>query len=205
MVLDVSNFPSELTDARVWTLGLGAALLLFGRRLYSLLLGAVGFGAGLWAATTPPVQSLDFAASPEARLLIALVLGVVAASLTFVVQRVALIAGGIGAGGFGGLWIAGAMGGGPEGWTWALPIGGAAIGGLLLPRLFKTALMLLSVWVGAALLVQSLPVHGPMAALLALGLMMVGVLVQTRGRRRGERRERKRTERRSRRKAVPVT
>lgn len=190
MVFDVSNVPHFLTDSGVVTAGLGALLLAFGRRLYFLLLGTVGFVVGLWLSTTPPVAALGLDAGPEARLAIAAGLGVVSAALAFVVHRLALGAAGLAIGGVGGWWLAQVSNGGIEGWAWLWPAGGALAGALLLPALYQAALVVLSAWVGSALVVQSLPLEGPAAAVVALGLLGVGILFQAAAGRRGRRRER---------------
>jgi hypothetical protein len=200
MTFDVANVPHFLTDSTVVTAGVGALLLLFGRRLYFLLLGVLGFVGGLWLSTSPPVEALGLEASPGARLAIAVALGVVSAVLAFAIHRVALGVAGLAAGGFGGFWLAQSIAGGPDGWSWLLPIGGAIAGGVLLPGIYKAALVGLSAWVGSALLVQMLPVSGPSAVLVALGLLAFGILFQAGGARRsGEREREDRRERKERR------
>jgi hypothetical protein len=190
MILNVDNVPHFLTDSGVVTVGLGALLLLFGRRLYFLLLGVVGFVLGLWASTSPPVEALGLDVGPEVRIAIALGLGAIAAGLAFVLHRVVLGAVGLAAGGLGGLWLAQVTSGGLDGWSWLWPVGGALFGALLLPGLYRAALVVLSAWVGAALVVQSLPLEGPAAALVAVGLLCAGVLFQAASGRR-DRRERR--------------
>jgi hypothetical protein len=204
MIVNVANVPHFLTDSSIVTVGLGALLLLFGRRLYFLLLGVVGFVLGLWVSTSPPVEALGLDASPEVRIAIALALGAIAAGLAFVVHRVALGAAGLAAGGLGGLWLAQLTTGGVEGWTWLWPAGGALAGALLLPGLYRAALVVLSAWFGAALVVQATPLEGAPAALAALGLLCVGILFQA-GSGRRERRERKPEGKRRETEAAPAT
>lgn len=205
MILDVANLPPFLTDSVLVTVGLGALLLGFGRRLYFLLLGTVGFVFGLWASTSPPVAALGIEAGPEARLAVALVLGIVFAALAFVLHRVALGVAGLAIGGLGGWWLAQVTAGGVEGWALLWPVGGAIVGAVLLPGLYQAALVLLSAWVGTALLVQSMPLEGPAAALVALLLLGLGILFQSAGGRRRRRRERRPERSRREAEAAPAT
>jgi hypothetical protein len=178
MILDVPSLPQFLTDSDTVTVGLGALLLAFGRRLYFLVLGVVGFAFGLWLSTSPPVEAIGLETSPEVRLLIALGLGVLSAGAAFVLHRVVLGAAGLAIGGAGGFWLAQVTTGGVDGWAWLWPVGGALAGAILLPGLYHAALVVLSAWVGTALLVQAMPLEGPAAALAALGLFGVGVVFQ---------------------------
>ena len=68
-----------------------------------------------------------------------------------------------------------------------MPIGGAVVGGVLLPRLYTGALVVLSAWVGSALLVQMLPLSGPAAMLAALGMLAFRILFQASSARRRSR------------------
>ena len=218
MTFDVANVPHFLTDSTVVTAGVGGLLLLFGRRLYFLMLGVLGFVGGLWLSTSPPVEALGLEMSSVARVAIAAGLGVVSAALAFAIHRVALGVAGLAAGGFGGFWLAQSIAGGPDGWSWLLPIGGAVVGGVLLPGLYTGALVVLSAWVGSALLVQMLPLSGPAAMLAALGMLAFGILFQASGarrrgervgddwrKRRAEREERRAARRRRRTEEAPVT
>src|SRR5262245_52324544 len=96
------------------TLIVGLAVLLFGRRLFWLFVGAVGFAVGLHVARAV------LADRPEWVVLIAaLILGLIGAMLAIVFQWLAVGLGGFAAGVEGSLLVAGALGWDGS-WLWAV-------------------------------------------------------------------------------------
>lgn len=150
---------------------LGAALLLFGRRLFWLFVAGVGFIVGSLLATT--VLSGQ---SESTILAVALVVGLLGALLLIVLQHVVI-------------GIAGALAGayllhtlsrtlGFEEWNWMAFLVGAVLGGLLVLAFLSWALIFLSTLVGSAVIVQNLTFGPVLSVVLLLGLILVGITIQ---------------------------
>ncbi len=159
----------------------GAAMLLFGRRLFWVFVVGVGFLAG--AALAMEV----FRAEDQWLVLAAAVVGgAFGAALMYVAQKLAVGLAGFLAGAYLGHELAGALQGpGPE-WVWFLA--GGVIGMILLYALFNWALILLSSLGGAAVVADHAPLEHPWPLVLFVGLALLGIIVQTRqyrGKRRG--------------------
>jgi hypothetical protein len=158
----------------------GLAVLIFGRRLFWLFVGAAGFAIGLTFAHYFALGYLQGMASS-----IALVVGVLAALLAITLQRVA-----IGAAGFlvGGNILLELLRGssllmGQSEWLPFL-IGGLA-GALLIGAIFDWALIVLSSLLGAMLIAREVPVAPPLRMVLFVILLAVGFAVQAKMRGRG--------------------
>jgi hypothetical protein len=156
------------------TLLVGLAVLLFGRRLFWLFVGAAGFAVGLHVA--PAV----FADSSEWLVVVAaLVLGIVGAVLAILFQWLAVGLGGFAAGVHGGLAAASALGlDGP--WLWAAVFAAGIVVAALVLWLWDPVLILLSAVTGAALLAPLIPVPPVVQAWIFLGLLVAGIVVQAR-------------------------
>jgi Domain of unknown function (DUF4203) len=154
------------------TLVVGLAVLLVGRRLFWLFVGAAGFAVGLHVAPTA------FANSPEWLILVAaLVLGIVGAVLAIVFQWLAVGLGGFVAGVHGGLAAAGALG--LQGtWLWAAAVAAGIVVAALVLWLMDPVLILLSALIGAALLAPLVPVSAGVRPWIFVGLVIVGIFVQ---------------------------
>ena len=163
----------------------GLLLLVLGRQLYTALLGLLGFfvSYGMLA---------DVATLPsDVRLLVAVGIGVVSALLAFVVRKVAVAVAGAMLGAGAALWAAGFYGLKVEVLWWVVTAVAALLGAWLLRQVFETALIVVSSFIGALLIVaavglQGLPAHAAVAV-----LIVAGVAFQMR-RLRGEERGRKR-------------
>lgn len=186
----VSVDPSSY-DPRVWLAVAGLVLLLFGRRLYALALGAAGFTFG-WSLA----PLLD--AGPELQLGAGVLLGVLAAMLAFFVQRLLLSVSGFLLGLFVSWWLVSAGGLHLGGLELVVVLLSGFLGAFLLQALFGAALVVMSSLVGASLLIEASGVAGPLAILGWFGLALVGILLQTRA--RGDAKERRKRERKRRRK-----
>jgi hypothetical protein len=156
------------------TLLVGLAVLLFGRRLFWLFVGAVGFLVGLQVARAV------FATGPEWLVLVAaLVLGVLGAVLAVVFQWFAVGLGGFAAGVHGGLAAASALGlslNGPGRWALVLAVG--IIAAVLVLWLWDPVLILFSATTGAALVAPLVPVTAGARPWIFLGLLILGIIVQ---------------------------
>jgi hypothetical protein len=154
---------------------IGVALLLFGRRLFWLLVAAVGFAAGVQLAPSvvhEPSQLLVITA--------ALVLGFIGALLALFLQKFAIAIVGFVAGGRLAVAIMAALVVRHE-TTFALTfIIGGIIGGLLLILLFDWALIFLSSMVGAYMIMSAVTLPQVGAAIAFIALTIIGIIVQAR-------------------------
>ena len=149
----------------------GGLLLLFGRKLYWCVLAVTGFAVGVW------IGREVFPPEPIWLLIgLAIFLGVVAAVLGIFLQRLALRAAGIITGGFLGYILADAF-------FIKWPLAGLALGCLfgfwLVLWLFDWALILLSSFSGAALIVYRLPLEPAPLFVAGLILALLGMAVQS--------------------------
>ena len=171
MALNIDQF--HLTPLALILAGL--ALLLFGRRLFWVFVGVIGFIAGMrFGAEVVKGQ-------PEVViLLIAVAMGLLAALLAVVLQRVAVaVAGGL-AGGMIAIEVAAMLGSTSEPARWIFFVVGAVLAAILVLALFDWALILLSALSGANLVSGALPFdHTAQLIILAI-LFLVGVLAQAR-------------------------
>jgi hypothetical protein len=151
----------------------GAALLLFGRSLFWLFVGIVGFIAGMhFGAQFAQGQS------QLTILLIAIAMGFLAALLAIVLQRVAVaLAGGL-AGGLLALQLATALQLTSEPVRWVFFIVGAVLSAVLITLLFDWALIAISALTGAQLISQVLSLNPNLNLIVTVILFIVGVLVQ---------------------------
>ena len=154
------------------TLIVGLAVLLFGRRLFWLFVGAAGFFVGLHLAPT-------LFQGPEWLVVVAaVVLGLVGAVLAVVFQWVAVALAGFAAGVEGALAAAPTLG--LDGrWLWAVAFAAGIVAAALVVWLWDPVLIVLSALVGAALLGPLVPVSSALQPWVFLGLVVVGIVVQT--------------------------
>ena len=151
----------------------GLAVLLAGRRLYWLFVGAAGFLAGFSLAA-----NLLPDASPVLVLIVALAGGLVGALLATFLQRASVFLAGLVAGGMLAIAVLRALG--IEGRT-VLTIGfviGALPGAIFSVLLLDWALIVLSAIVGATLVTQSLTLRRQLALVVLAALIVIGLLVQ---------------------------
>jgi hypothetical protein len=150
---------------------LGAALLLWGRRLFWLFVAGVGFVFGAMLATELLGPQPEWVV-----LLIALALGLIGGLAAVFLQFAVVAVSGFLAGSYVGSSMLIASGYANLGWIGFLV--GGVIGALLVVVLLDWALIVLSVLVGATLIVQGVPLDRSGGALLFLALTIVGVILQ---------------------------
>jgi hypothetical protein len=150
----------------------GAAVLLFGRRLFWLFVAAVGFFAGMAIG-----RQLMPNAAPEVVMGIGIGVGLIGALVSLLLQKLVLTIAGFLAGGYVLHALANSRGYAEYGWI-AFLIGGV-LGMVLFFALFKWALILLSTLIGATAIVQSLPLQPVPSAITFLVLCVVGIAVQS--------------------------
>ncbi len=184
---------ADYTTTDLLAFAAGAALLIFGRRLYWLALGAVGFFLGLWLAG----RILDLG-STGLELGVSFLIGILGAFLTVVAQRMAIALGGFFIGGalayWSAAWLAVPMQWQPGHWLWVGAIFGAIFGTMLAAVLFETSLLALTSLAGALLIAKASHVGPPHESALFLILLCAGVVAQS-GRRRARRHGRKERDR----------
>lgn len=160
----------------IFLAALGLGLLVLGRKLFWLFVGALGFATGLQAA------QYFFGPQPFGVLWVAgLVGGIVGALLALFFQHLAIVVGGFAAGASTALYLM-AMLGQDAAASIAFIAGlvGGVIGAVALYLLFDWALIVLSSLVGAGFMVQALNWHSAYVPVLVVVLILAGVLVQGR-------------------------
>jgi len=157
----------------------GIVLLLFGRKMFWLLVAGVGFLAGYTLAPFFPGEI-----SSTGMVIVGLVCGVVGALLALFAQKVALVVGGFLAGGYAtmtilsGTNIAGSL---PE---WVPFLAGGLVGAILLRIVFEWALIVLTSMIGAILIVQPLDPGATILTISILILTGVGIVLQARSKKK---------------------
>ena len=152
---------------------LGSALLLAGRKLFWLFVGAAGFVTGMQLATR-------FWQRPELlAILIGIIVGIIFALLAVFLQALVIGIAGFLIGGYiltvlatmFGVDVSGAM-------TWAIYIAGGVIGLILVSFLFDWAIITLSSLAGASLILQSFLTQSASGGILFVVLFILGVAIQ---------------------------
>jgi hypothetical protein len=164
---------------------LGIALLLLGRKLFWLFVGVAGFLVGLEIAER-------FVSGPEGtKLLIAIAAGILGAVIAVFLQKVAIAIAGFVIGGYITVELLRAFALFPkalaviQGTTFSVPyIIGGIVGAVLLFVLFDWGLIVLSSLSGASLIVRSITFQSHALPLLFAVLVIVGILVQARTKRK---------------------
>jgi len=150
----------------------GIVLLIFGRKLFWLFVGAAGFLVGMELAER-------YFAGSDARLLIAVAAGVVAALLAILFYKVALAISGFVVGGYATLNLMHHIRmAPPESMAWLPYVIGGIIGAVLILLLLDWALILLSSLAGASLILASNVLQQFEATAAFLILVVVGILIQ---------------------------
>jgi hypothetical protein len=155
----------------------GAALLLFGRRLFWVFVAGVGFIVGAMLATEWLHGTSDWIT-----LLIALAVGIVGALLSIFLQKLIVGIAGFLAGGYIGSSLVMAMN--QPSLIWLGFLLGAIVGAILILVLFDWALIALSALMGAAVIARNVPLDPTIAVLLFVVLAIFGIVVQARQLRR---------------------
>ncbi|HET9910393.1 MAG TPA: hypothetical protein VFQ13_00820 [Anaerolineales bacterium] len=157
----------------VISLILGSALLVAGRKLFWLFVGAAGFVTGIQLATR------FWQGSDVLAVIIGLAIGVIFALLAIFLQTIVIGIAGFLSGGYVltvlvtmlGMDITGSM-------TWIVYITGGILGVILVSVLFDWALITLSSLAGASMVIQAFSPQGATGGLLFFILFMAGVIIQ---------------------------
>jgi len=152
---------------------LGATLLAFGRKLFWLLLGVLGFVVGFYLAgqfLAPQPGWLIF--------VIALVAGGLGAVLAVYLQQLALGLAGFLGGGYLTLQLMAIIGWGNGGFSWLPFVLGGILGAILVSAVFEWALIVLSSLIGSYLIIQPFVLDKNSANLTLFILLIVGIAIQ---------------------------
>lgn len=161
---------------------LGGALLVAGRRLFWLFVGAAGFVTGFQLTTR-------FFQGPEGvAILVGLVVGLIFALLAIFLQTIAIGIAGFLSGGYVLLALTAMLGLDAARFIWIIYIVGGIIGVILVSFLFDWAIITLSSLAGAALVVEAFQLQR--SGLVFLILFLAGVIIQGTAYRYETRRER---------------
>jgi hypothetical protein len=150
----------------------GFVLLFFGRKLFWLFVGALGFLVGAELAT----QLLPH--QPGWTLIIALILGFIGMAVAILVQKIAIAIGGFLAGGYFGVILFRGLDLPSSGFSWLAFLVGGIIGAALMFMLFDWTLIVFSSASGAHLLNQFLVPGSYQSPVVFLALVVIGVLAQ---------------------------
>lgn len=151
---------------------LGTLILFFGRRLFWLAVGVLGFLMGVQLAA-----ELLAEAQLAIQLLAAAAAGVLGAILAVVFQRVAFVIGGFLAGAYLAHGVAVGVGSNPEPQVIWFAVGGVA-GAVIAAILMDWAIIALTSLAGAGAIVNTLDVSDGVTALLFVILAAVGIAAQ---------------------------
>ncbi len=153
----------------------GVSLLAYGRKLYWLFVGALGFAAASSLAT----QYLH-GMNEWLVLGIALGVGLLGALLAIWAQNFAIGLAGFLGGGQIAISLLVFLGMVPRGWAWLPFLIGGLVGMVLVLLLFDWALIILSSLGGASLLTQVLSLPRPTLLLIFVILAFIGIIIQSR-------------------------
>ncbi len=169
----------------IFRLILGIAMLTMGRRLYWLFLGGVGFVFGYDMA-----KQMIHGQQQSVIFIIAICAGITGALLAVLFQKIAILLGGFLAGGYLFVELMKELGAGAGIPHWLLFILGGVIGALLMKVLFNWALIVLSSFMGSALMLRAFHFGQQLPVLLFALVFLLGIAVQgglIRGKSRQER------------------
>jgi hypothetical protein len=153
----------------------GAAILLFGRKLFWLFVAAIGFAAGVeFAAQVLPQPS------PVLTLLVSLGLGILGAFLAYVFQKFAIAIAGFISGGRFALALSAAFYIRHAESSGIIFLIGGILGAILLIFLFDWAIILMSSVEGARLILSVIVLPPAGCVLLLTALIVIGIIVQSR-------------------------
>lgn len=156
-------------------IGAGVLLLFLGRKLFWLFVAIVGFLIGLtYIPKILPGQ-------PETVILtISLIAGLLGALLAVLLQKFAIGLAGLAAGGYIAYYVLQTVPLGVGEYQWLAIVAGAILGAVLAGSMYDWALIFLTSTSGAVVITQNIKVGMPFSAIILIGLLIVGIIAQTR-------------------------
>jgi hypothetical protein len=158
---------------------LGVGLLVSGRRIFWLFVAAAGFLAGVDLSTR------FFQGAEGLSIVVGLVVGILFALLAMALKSVAISVAGFFLGGAALLSLAGSFG--IERGELIIYIIGGVLGVIFLNTFFDWALIGISSFAGASILVQTLSLERPIAGIAFIVLLFIGIAIQFADKNRGKR------------------
>jgi hypothetical protein len=149
-------------------------LLFFGRKLFWLFVGAVGFLVGV------EVAAVLFPHQPDWSLIAGLILGLIGAIAAVLVQKIAIGIAGFLAGGYFLMSLLRAWTALSPDMSWISFLIGGVVGALLMYAIFDWTLIFLSSISGAHLIVHPFVLSHAAASVAVLVLAIIGILAQAR-------------------------
>jgi len=152
----------------------GAVLLTAGRQFFWLFIGCIGFAAGLQYA--PGLWDIT---SPLLLILLSIVTGIVGALIAVVFQKIAIGLAGFAGGGFMAVNLLRYLNLESDTLVWLSYIVGGIIGAILLFMVFEWALIIVSSFAGAMVIIQTVNLTPRITPWLLFALFIFGILIQT--------------------------
>ena len=152
----------------------GAVLLTAGRQFFWLFIGCIGFAAGLQYA--PGLWDIT---SPLLLILLSIVTGIVGALIAVVFQKIAIGLAGFAGGGFMAVNLLRYLNLESDTLVWLSYIVGGIIGAILLFMVFEWALIIVSAFAGAMVVIQTVDLNPRITPWLLFALFVFGILIQT--------------------------
>jgi hypothetical protein len=153
-------------------IALGAGLLLAGRKIFWLLVGAIGFIIGVQIAIR------FFHGQEGISIIVGLALGIVLALTAIFLETIAIGIAGFLGGGYVLLSLAGMLGLDKGAFTWIIFLLGGIVGSVLVAFLFNWAVITISSLAGASMIIGAFAVRPAAAGLIFFILVVIGVAVQ---------------------------
>ena len=165
----------------------GLLLLVAGRKLFWLVVGAIGFLMGVWFTT-----EFLHTQSEVPTIIIAIGIGILGALLAVFLQKISVVLAGFLAGGYLAFTLIHRFSWDTLQYPWLPVLLGAIIGAIFTAMLFEWALILLSSVTGAYFIVQVVDGSSEMSLAFFAVLSIAGILIQasSKKRKRGAKEER---------------
>ncbi len=165
----------ESSAAMGLAIAVGLLLIFFGRRIFWIFVGGIGFFAGMqFAPMLAPTQPQWII------LLFGVLLGIIGSVLAIVLQRVAVAVAGWLAGGLLAIRLAAVLGWSDPTIVWVVFILGAIVAAVLFSLFFDWAVIALTSLSGAVLLCDGLSLAPTMELMISVVLVAAGFLIQAR-------------------------
>ena len=161
-------------SSAVITILVGLVVLTYGRKLFWLFVGCLGFAVGFtYAPYVWPVQSNLFL------LVLATITGIFGAVLALFFQKIAIGLAGFAGGGYIALNLLSLLGIRMQQTAWLPYLIGGIIGALLLFFIFDWALIFVSSLTGATMIIQAVKLAPGIELVAYFALVIAGVVIQT--------------------------
>jgi MFS family permease len=163
---------------------MGIALLAFGRKLYWLMVGVIGFVVGYLLA-----GEFFSGAAEWLLILIGIIVGLIGAGLAIFLQSIAIAIAGFLGGGYVTIQLLTLLGISDGTFSWIPFILGGILGLILVSLLFDWALIVLSSLIGAFMVTQVIDPNLDTSSFIFFILLIIGIVIQALVKRREQERQ----------------